>query len=261
VRPPIAAAASDRRRRGARAHPRLTGVDAQLGAPVLGGGCLQVRTGPLAGLQPIRRPRAARAPTGVPGGFRAAPPPTAPPPCCRAPATAATPSAVPFRGNQAAVVCLAGGMPDALRQSVAAEHNYAETAFASLPVRGAAAVWRRRAPPCCRCARRGVGAAAREGVRGGSRLGPGGRLGEQVAPGGGCTLGTGGRCPRAGASTLRALPPPLLARAQPGADASAGLAAFRSGDTFGLRWFTPEREVPLCGHATLATAHVLFHGG
>lgn len=25
-----------------------------------------------------------------------------------------------------------------------------------------------------------------------------------------------------------------------------------------LRWFTPEREVDLCGHATLATAHVLF---
>ena len=26
----------------------------------------------------------------------------------------------------------------------------------------------------------------------------------------------------------------------------------------GLRWFTPEVEVPLCGHATLATAHVLL---
>jgi len=25
-----------------------------------------------------------------------------------------------------------------------------------------------------------------------------------------------------------------------------------------LQWFTPEVEVPLCGHATLATAHVLF---
>ncbi|MBX3479837.1 MAG: PhzF family phenazine biosynthesis protein [Caulobacter sp.] len=30
------------------------------------------------------------------------------------------------------------------------------------------------------------------------------------------------------------------------------------GDGFGLRWFTPEVEVPLCGHATLASAHVLF---
>lgn len=26
-----------------------------------------------------------------------------------------------------------------------------------------------------------------------------------------------------------------------------------------LRWFTPRREVPLCGHATLATAHVLLN--
>lgn len=29
-------------------------------------------------------------------------------------------------------------------------------------------------------------------------------------------------------------------------------------DRFGLRWFTPEVEVDLCGHATLASAHVLF---
>ena len=29
-------------------------------------------------------------------------------------------------------------------------------------------------------------------------------------------------------------------------------------DHFGLRWFTPATEVPLCGHATLASAHVLF---
>ena len=27
---------------------------------------------------------------------------------------------------------------------------------------------------------------------------------------------------------------------------------------FGLRWFTPTTEVPLCGHATLASGHVLF---
>jgi PhzF family phenazine biosynthesis protein len=30
------------------------------------------------------------------------------------------------------------------------------------------------------------------------------------------------------------------------------------GKDFELRWFTPEAEVDLCGHATLATAHVLF---
>lgn len=30
------------------------------------------------------------------------------------------------------------------------------------------------------------------------------------------------------------------------------------GDGFRLRWFTPTIEVPLCGHATLASAHVIF---
>lgn len=33
----------------------------------------------------------------------------------------------------------------------------------------------------------------------------------------------------------------------------------REGDRYGLRWFTPEQEVDLCGHATLATAYVLFN--
>ncbi|WP_448562533.1 PhzF family phenazine biosynthesis protein [Trichothermofontia sp.] len=33
------------------------------------------------------------------------------------------------------------------------------------------------------------------------------------------------------------------------------------GDGFRLRWFTPTTEVPLCGHATLATAHVLWSEG
>ncbi|MBP6014840.1 MAG: PhzF family phenazine biosynthesis protein [Alphaproteobacteria bacterium] len=28
---------------------------------------------------------------------------------------------------------------------------------------------------------------------------------------------------------------------------------------YDLRWFTPEVEVPLCGHATLASAHVIFN--
>jgi PhzF family phenazine biosynthesis protein len=32
-------------------------------------------------------------------------------------------------------------------------------------------------------------------------------------------------------------------------------------DGFGLRWFTPASEVALCGHATLASAHVLFTQG
>lgn len=37
-----------------------------------------------------------------------------------------------------------------------------------------------------------------------------------------------------------------------------GGADFAKARSFELRWFTPEVEVPLCGHATLATAAVLF---
>ncbi|XP_070610046.1 phenazine biosynthesis-like domain-containing protein isoform X1 [Erythrolamprus reginae] len=33
---------------------------------------------------------------------------------------------------------------------------------------------------------------------------------------------------------------------------------FTKSSCFGLRWFTPTNEVPLCGHATLASAAVLF---
>ncbi len=32
-------------------------------------------------------------------------------------------------------------------------------------------------------------------------------------------------------------------------------------DSFGLRWFTPKMEVDLCGHATLASAHILWETG
>jgi PhzF family phenazine biosynthesis protein len=35
----------------------------------------------------------------------------------------------------------------------------------------------------------------------------------------------------------------------------------RSDGEFDLRWFTPTVEVDLCGHATLASAHVLWDGG
>ena len=35
----------------------------------------------------------------------------------------------------------------------------------------------------------------------------------------------------------------------------------RKGDDFGLRWFTPTVEVPLCGHATLASAHAIWEAG
>lgn len=35
----------------------------------------------------------------------------------------------------------------------------------------------------------------------------------------------------------------------------------RQEDGFGLRWFTPSVEVDLCGHATLASAHILWEAG
>lgn len=35
----------------------------------------------------------------------------------------------------------------------------------------------------------------------------------------------------------------------------------KQNEGYGLRWFTPEAEVPLCGHATLASAHVLWSEG
>ena len=35
----------------------------------------------------------------------------------------------------------------------------------------------------------------------------------------------------------------------------------RAPDTWRLRWFTPTTEVDLCGHATLASAHVLWEDG
>ena len=33
----------------------------------------------------------------------------------------------------------------------------------------------------------------------------------------------------------------------------------KNGDGYDLRWFTPMVEVNLCGHATLASAHVIFN--
>lgn len=33
----------------------------------------------------------------------------------------------------------------------------------------------------------------------------------------------------------------------------------KEGDEFHIKWFTPEMEIDLCGHATLASAHVIFN--
>ncbi|CAD6193586.1 unnamed protein product [Caenorhabditis auriculariae] len=35
--------------------------------------------------------------------------------------------------------------------------------------------------------------------------------------------------------------------------------SFTEANRFSLRWFTPKMEVPLCGHATMATSYVLFN--
>ncbi len=45
-----------------------------------------------------------------------------------------------------------------------------------------------------------------------------------------------------------------------GAENNLAETAFfvKKGETFELRWFTPKVEVNLCGHATLASAHVIF---
>lgn len=40
---------------------------------------------------------------------------------------------------------------------------------------------------------------------------------------------------------------------------TAGKGHHRETDSYSIRWFTPMVEVPLCGHATLAASHVLFH--
>lgn len=41
--------------------------------------------------------------------------------------------------------------------------------------------------------------------------------------------------------------------------ATVGNSKWRTAQFFSLRWFTPHAEVPLCGHATMATAAVLFY--
>ncbi|HEV2567899.1 PhzF family phenazine biosynthesis protein [Sphingomonas sp.] len=43
-----------------------------------------------------------------------------------------------------------------------------------------------------------------------------------------------------------------------GAGATAFLVPREEAGSLEIRWFTPQVEVPLCGHATLAAAHVLF---
>ena len=44
-------------------------------------------------------------------------------------------------------------------------------------------------------------------------------------------------------------------------DLSETAFLYKKDNGFSLRWFTPEREVDLCGHATLASAHILWETG
>ena len=54
------------------------------------------------------------------------------------------------------------------------------------------------------------------------------------------------------------LPDPLLQSIAEENNLSETAFFVSSADGFHLRWFTPVSEVDFCGHATLATAHVLF---
>ncbi len=51
----------------------------------------------------------------------------------------------------------------------------------------------------------------------------------------------------------------LLAIAAENNVAETAYVVRKSDGVWALRWFTPAVEVPLCGHATLASAHVLFN--
>lgn len=55
------------------------------------------------------------------------------------------------------------------------------------------------------------------------------------------------------------LPDPILQKIAAENNLSETAYFVKRGDHYHLRWFTPAMEVRLCGHATLASAHVLFH--
>lgn len=55
------------------------------------------------------------------------------------------------------------------------------------------------------------------------------------------------------------LPDPILQRVAQENNLSETAFFVAEKDQYHLRWFTPVTEVELCGHATLATAHVLFN--
>jgi len=56
----------------------------------------------------------------------------------------------------------------------------------------------------------------------------------------------------------RPLPPRLMQAIAAENNLSETAFVVQGRSSFAIRWFTPETEVDLCGHATLASAHVLF---
>ncbi len=54
------------------------------------------------------------------------------------------------------------------------------------------------------------------------------------------------------------LPAPLMQKIAAENNLAETAFFIPQGKDFELRWFTPESEIDLCGHATLATAHILF---
>jgi PhzF family phenazine biosynthesis protein len=54
------------------------------------------------------------------------------------------------------------------------------------------------------------------------------------------------------------LPAPLMQKIAAENNVSETAFFISQGEDFELRWFTPTFEIDLCGHATLATAHIIF---
>ncbi len=67
---------------------------------------------------------------------------------------------------------------------------------------------------------------------------------------------------RAGICLLESLlDQPLMQRIADETNLAETSFLWREGSQFRLRWFTPRVELPLCGHGTLAAAHILWEQG
>ncbi|HVS63080.1 MAG TPA: PhzF family phenazine biosynthesis protein [Thermoanaerobaculia bacterium] len=156
----------------------------------------------------------------------------------------------PFRGNPAAVCLLAEERDPEWMQSLAAEMNLSETAFV-------------RVPPARATARAGPGTGARAGAGVDRGAGEVAGAGAGAGPGSGARAGDGeGRGGNERSAAGGATSPVRGSVSDSGASASAASEPAPAEEApIGLRWFTPKVEVALCGHATLASAHVLWESG